>query len=119
MGAGIPGLAADAVRRSTSSAVAFTVPFKPALSGGVHQFGSPWLRAAVLTPSVSNFMTATPSSAPAMRPLAELMFKPSQSVQMAFSADPNSGMVAERFTGSAVVFLATTTYAMQNTASLR
>ena len=38
---------------------------------------------------------------------------------MTFSADPHLGMVAYRFSGSAVVFLATTTFALQTTASLR
>jgi hypothetical protein len=39
---------------------------------------------------------------------------------MSFSADPHLGMVADRFDGRAVVFLATTTFtAPQTTASLR
>ena len=38
---------------------------------------------------------------------------------MTFSADPHLGMVADRFSGSAVVFLATTTFAPQTTASLQ
>jgi hypothetical protein len=38
---------------------------------------------------------------------------------MTFSADPNLGMAVDRFSGSAVVFLATATFAPQKTASLR
>jgi hypothetical protein len=78
----------------------------------------PWLRAAVLTPSVSNFMTTTRFGAADPRPLQELLHKPSLSLVMTFSADPHLGMVADRFSGSAVVFLATATFSMQ-TASLR
>ena len=37
---------------------------------------------------------------------------------MTFSADPHLGMVADRFSGSAVVFLATATFTTQ-TASLQ
>ena len=56
---------------------------------------------------------------PALRPLQELLYKPSLSVAMTFSADPHLGMVASRFGGPAVVFLATTTFKLQSTASLR
>ena len=38
---------------------------------------------------------------------------------MTFSADPHLGMVADRFSGDAVVFLATATFTPQTTASLR
>ena len=80
---------------------------------------SPWLRAAMLTPNFSTYMTATRLGAVDMRPLQELLYKPSLSVAMTFSADPHLGMVASRFNGPAVVFLATTTFALQSTASLR
>ena len=49
----------------------------------------------------------------------ELLHKPAQSLTMTFSADPHLGMVADRFSGNAVVFLATSTFAPQTTASLR
>ena len=38
---------------------------------------------------------------------------------MSFSADPHLGMVADRFSGRAVVFVNTATFAPQATASLR
>ncbi|HEY5167563.1 MAG TPA: ATP-binding protein, partial [Pseudolabrys sp.] len=82
------------------------------------RFDSPWLRAAMLTPSMSDYMTATRLGALDPRPLHELLYKPSLSLAMTFSADPHLGMVADRFSGSAVVFLATTTFSIQ-TASLR
>jgi hypothetical protein len=110
----------EPVRPSISIATAaFTVPFTPALSGGVHQADSPWLRAAMLTPNVSSFMTATNMRPAPMRPLVELLYKPSESLVMTFSADPHLGMTAERFDGRAVVFLATATFAVQTTAALR
>jgi hypothetical protein len=40
-------------------------------------------------------------------------------VLMSFSADPQLGMVTDRFTGNALVLLATATFTAQTTASLR
>jgi hypothetical protein len=86
---------------------------------GGQRADSPWLRAAMLTPSVSGFMTATRLGTVDLRPLQDLLHKPAQSLAMTFSTDPNLGMVAGRFTGNAVVFLATARFAPQTTASLR
>ena len=99
-----------------------TVVEKPPLAAALaseQRADSPWLRAAVLTPSFSTYMTATRLGAVDMRPLYELLYKPSMSVAMMFSADPQLGMIASRFSGPAVVFLATTTFTLQTTASLR
>jgi hypothetical protein len=73
----------------------------------------------MLTPSVGRVMTATNTAPAPMRPLVELFHKPSESLVMTFSADPHLGMTADRFDGRAVVFLATATFAVQTTASLR
>ena len=94
-------------------------PLAAALPGDGKVTDSPWLRAAMLAPSVSNYLTATRLGAMDMRPLHELLYKPSMSVVMTFSADPHLGMVASHFDGPAVVFLATTTFTRQSTASLR
>jgi len=100
-----------------------TVVAKPALAAGSasanQRSDSPWLRAAILTPSVSAYMTATRLGAVDMQPLQGLLYKPSLSLTMTFSADPQLGMVASHFNGAAVVFLATTTFVTQSTASLR
>jgi hypothetical protein len=64
-------------------------------------------------------MTATRLGAVDLRPLHELLYKPLVSVAMTFSADPHLGMLANHFEGPAVVFLATTTFKLQSTASLR
>ena len=74
----------------------------------------------MLTPSVRGFMTATRVGEIDPRWQYALLHKPSQSLKMTFSADPHLGMVADRFSGSAVVFLATTTFtAPQTTAALQ
>ena len=80
---------------------------------------SPWLRASMLTPSFSTYMTATRLGAVDLRPLHELLHKPLMSVAMTFSADPHLGMLANHFDGPAVVFVATTTFKLQSTASLQ
>jgi hypothetical protein len=100
-----------------------TVVAKPALAAALPGDGkgvdSPWLRAAMLAPSASKYLTATRLGAVDMRPLQELLYKPSMSVVMTFSADPHLGMVTGHFDGPAVVFVATTTFTRQSTASLR
>jgi uncharacterized protein YcbK (DUF882 family) len=116
MGAAIARVPAIA---ASITSTAFTVPFTPALSGGVQNPDGPWLRATILTPSVSSFMTATNMKPRPMRPLVELLHKPAESLVMTFSNDPHMGMTASRFDGRAVVFLATATFAVQTTAALR
>ncbi len=74
------------------------------------RFDDPWMRATMITPSAHSFLTATRLGAHDMRPLRDFMHKPPSSVVMTFSADPHYGMVAERFSGRAVVFLATATF---------
>ena len=96
-----------------------TIVEKPALTAASAdpEINSPWLRAAMLTPSVTTHMSATRIGAVDMRPLQEMLYKPSQSLAMSFSNDPNLGLMANRFSGPAVVFLATTTFTTQSTAA--
>ena len=75
-----------------------------------------WLRAAMVTPSISRYMTATRIGASDMRSLQELLHKPAMSVAMTFSTDPQLGLVATRFGGPAVVFVATMTFGTQSAA---
>ncbi|MGN6570619.1 MAG: DUF882 domain-containing protein [Pseudolabrys sp.] len=89
-----------------------------AMTSGAQRLDSPWLRAAMLTPSVSHAMTTSRFGAVDPRGFEELLHKPAQAVAMAFSADPQSGMRTERFTGNAVTFLATATFVRARTASL-
>jgi uncharacterized protein YcbK (DUF882 family) len=79
----------------------------------------PWLRATVLAPSVSHYLTAMRVGHVDARQLTEFMRKPQGAVvAMTFSADPNDGLPADRFAGHAVVFLATVN-ATVRTAALR
>ena len=96
-----------------------TVAVKSPMTSGGGRVDSPWLRAAMLTPSVSGYLTATRLGQINPGWLHDLLHKPAHAVLMSFSADPHLGMVADRFTGHAVVFLATATFAPQTTASLR
>ncbi len=79
---------------------------------------SPWLRAIVLSPSVHRFLTTLALGAHDATALTALMVKPTSSVVMTFSTDPNPGLT-DHFTGSAVVFLTTVTYQPTHTASLQ
>jgi uncharacterized protein YcbK (DUF882 family) len=121
MGSSMPRLPATAMVMPTTANTTVLVkpPLAAAMASGGQRLESPWLRAAILTPSVSGAMTATRLGSADLRPLAELFLKPSQSLAMTFSADPNLGMVADSFSGNAVVFLATATFTMQTSASLR
>jgi uncharacterized protein YcbK (DUF882 family) len=93
-------------------------PLSPAQASAGQPTDSPWLRAAMLTPSFSTYMSATRLGAVDLRPLQELLYKPSHSLAMSFSTDPHLGVVTGRFNGGpAVVFLATTTFTTQSTAA--
>jgi uncharacterized protein YcbK (DUF882 family) len=79
---------------------------------------NPWLRAVILSPSVHHFLSVLAFGARDVTYLASLMVKPSSSVMMTFSADPNRGLSQDHFSGSAIVFLSTITYPTR-TASLQ
>jgi hypothetical protein len=120
MGSRLPQLPAEArvIPASTNSTTVVKPPVASAM-GGSQGSDSPWLRAAMLTPSV-RYMTASRVGALDPRWLQDMLHKPALSLTMSFSADPHLGMVADRFTGSAVVFLATTTFVPpRTTASLQ
>ena len=96
-----------------------TIVEKPALTAASADpaINSPWLRAAMLTPSVTTHMSATRIGAVDLRPLQQMIYKPSQSLAMSFARDPNPGLMANQFSGPAIVFLATTTFTTQSTAA--
>jgi hypothetical protein len=71
----------------------------------------------MLTPSLSSHMTATRLGPVDMRSLQELLQKPPMAVAMTFSTDPQHGLVATRFHGPAVVFVATLTFVTQSAAA--
>ena len=74
----------------------------------------PWLRALVLAPDLQNYMTATPLAQADMRELRALMDKPDAVVTTAFGDDPEPGLASDRFTGGAVVFVSTVTFAKRS-----
>ena len=121
MGTTMPRFAREAAAMPlpVSDPAVESAAFGSAMSIGGQRTDSPWLRAAMLTPSVSGFLTATQLGYVDPRPLRMLIHKPAQSVMMTFSADPALGMLANRFTGKAVVFLATARFTTQTTAALQ
>ena len=118
MGANIPALPPTAsLMPQASATIASATP--PGIVGGGQRTDSPWLRAAVLTPNMTTHMTATHMGDLDTAPLAHLFQKPAQALVMTFSADPGLGIVADRFSGHAIAFLATASFVTQTTASLR
>jgi hypothetical protein len=74
----------------------------------IARFDNPWLRATVMTPNVSYFLTALPTGRLDTRQVRDFLHKPRTSVvMMSFSADPQNGLRTDMFSGQAVVFLAT------------
>jgi len=121
MGRHLPRLIAraEASPAPFNTTVPATAPFASAMAIGGQRWGSPWLRAAMLTPSVAGFMTMTRMGHTDLRWLHVLLDKPAHSLLMTFAPDPQYGMLTSRFTGSAVVFLATATFTEARTASLQ
>jgi len=121
MGTHVPGLISTAYAHSARGdiAVAAKPVFASAMAIGGQAWGSPWLRAALLTPNVSDFLTTSRVIKSDPRWMAELLTKPTRSVLMTFAPDPQYGMLATRFTGSAVAFLATARFTNAQTASLQ
>ncbi|MCW5694128.1 MAG: DUF882 domain-containing protein [Pseudolabrys sp.] len=118
MGVNVPAAPPTAgLMPQAQAAVASAAP--ASITGGGQRADSPWLRAAVLTPNLTTHMSTTHMGDLDTGRLAHLFQKPAQSLMMSFSADPGLGIVADRFTGHAVVFLATASFVTQTTASLR
>ncbi len=121
MGMSMPRMPNASLMRSDSANT--TVVVKQALAPGrvMHAASGlaeePWLRATVLAPS-ANYMTSTRLGDAHMRMMSAFMHKPDHALAMTFSADPQPGLFADRFSGHAVVFLATRTFS-NRTASLR
>ena len=92
-------------------------PLAAAGAGSSRHKDDLWLRAAMLTPSFNSHMTATRVGPVDMHALQELLHKPSMSIAMTFSTDPQLGLVATHFGGPAVVFVATMTFGTQSAAA--
>jgi hypothetical protein len=82
------------------------------------RYDDPWLRALILTPSMSDSMTATLYGRPDLSELRNLMHKPRASLMLSFGEDPFSGPAPDQFRGEAVVFMSNRAFD-RHTASLR
>ena len=78
----------------------------------------PWLRALLLSPNLGSYLTTLMLGAEDFRSLAALVERPKSSVMMTFTSEPSPGMTADRFSGSAIVFVPTITY-QTHTSALR
>jgi uncharacterized protein YcbK (DUF882 family) len=103
---------------SSSPAAASAVASAAVPSRSGDRFNEPWLRAAIVSPSVQDFMSTSSFGLQDYRGLAPLLRKPPATVAMTFSGDPQLGMTTRKFSGSAVVFVSTVTFGLR-TASLR
>jgi hypothetical protein len=70
---------------------------------------NPWLDAVMVSSSIAR-LTALALGEPDFLALAPLVEKPAKTVRMTFSNDPNPGLTADHFSGSAVVYMSTVTY---------
>ena len=93
-----------------------TVANKTAPLAESGRLDSPWLRAIVLSPSVTRFLCITALGARDFRTLTPLMVKPANSVLMTFAADPQPGLTQDHFSGSAIVFVSTVIYPLHTAA---
>src|SRR5262249_29422540 len=83
------------------------------------QFDDPWMRAMIVSPSAQNFMKTTVYGMPDFRIPGPYLQKPASTMMATFSEDPHRGMTSETFSGTAVGFTRTVTFAPPRTASLR
>jgi hypothetical protein len=98
-----------------TTVVAKTETFDHMVSGA-QRIDSPWLRATMLTASVSDDLTVTQFGGTDPRVFETLLSKPAEAIAMSFSDEPS--LSTDRFTGSAVVFLAKARFLGTQTASL-
>jgi len=61
------------------------------------EYDDPWLRAMIITPSLSDAMTATLYGTPDLTELRNLMRKPNSALMLSFNEDPYLGMTSDRF----------------------
>jgi uncharacterized protein YcbK (DUF882 family) len=86
------------------------------MTSGAQRLDSPWLRAAMLTASVSTELTVTQFGGTDPRVYGALLSKPAEAIAMSFSDEP--ALSTDRFTGRAVVFLAKARFLRTQTAAL-
>jgi hypothetical protein len=83
------------------------------------RFNDPWMRAMIVSPSAQSFMRTSLFGMPDFRNLGPFLHKPAAAMAISFAQqDPHFGMTTDKFTGSAVFFVATSSFGAR-TASLR
>jgi uncharacterized protein YcbK (DUF882 family) len=105
-----------ALRRSDDRPSAALPPKPASLVRVGDRFDDPWMRAMIVSPSAQSFLKTARLGAQDFRDLSPYLLKPTVTMLITFSGDPNRGMASERFDGSAVVFMSTAAF---STASLR
>ncbi len=109
--------AAPKVISAPATAKLAAAPTKVADTHAILGLGEdPWLRATMLAPNASRFLTATATGKYETRQFAEFVKKPTSAVVMSFSAVPYAELSTDRFSGNAVVFVATATFGTRTAA---
>ena len=109
--------AAPKVILAPATAKLAAAPTKVAETHAILGLGEdPWLRATMLAPNASRFLTATATGKYETRQFAEFVKKPTSAVVMSFSAVPYAELSTDRFSGNAVVFVATATFGTRTAA---
>jgi len=72
-----------------------------------------WLRIVMLAPSATNAMSVTMMGDTDMTQMRAFFVKPQTSIAMTFSSDPMMGLSTDRFSGSAITKLETTSFTMR------
>lgn len=106
----IPANTTVALKRTADRPTTVLSPPGTATAHPGDRYDDPWLRTVIVTPSVREFMSLTRLGAPDFRRLEVHFVKPTHTVMMTFANDPHLGMVSERFSGAAVVFVATVSF---------
>ncbi len=89
-----------------------------AIAAGTRAY-DPWLRGLILAPSVRDTMIVSWLGPTDYRTtLQPLMHKPTATIVMTFSQDPQAGLSAGAFAGAAITFLPTASFAAARTARL-
>ena len=113
------------IMRSAEAATSVAVKAEPKPATPPPRPSNPWLNAVTITPSVWTYLSSTQYGVRDFRSMRPYLDKPAALVAMAFSDDPHGGLSAVHFSGSAVVFPHTVTFAaktgdgLSHTASLR
>lgn len=117
-------LASNPMSANVTTIAAKALPGQPSALATMARLTSPaqmsdvWLRAMILTPDVSGTLSVSVLADQDMTAMSAHFVKPDRAVTMTFSEDPQLGLACDRFTGSAVATLETTSFE-QRTASLR